>query len=234
MFIGHLAVGLASKKIAPSASLASLLFAALLADVMWPILVALGAEHVRLVPGAQPYALLADASYPWSHSLLMLIVLGAIFFGIHRYLSGENRVGLILGALVVSHWVLDFVSHGPDLPLWPAGPRVGLGLWRSLSGLMMLELAMFATGALIYFRSTLSRDRLGNWGFWVFVALLVGSYIGGVVAPSVPRSVRTFAFGAFAGNLVILLWAIWMGQHRYPAEGPDGVPAPRRVRVDLR
>ena len=128
MFIGHLAVGLASKKIAPSASLASLLFAALFADVIWPILVALGAEHVRLVPGAQPYALLADASYPWSHSLLMLIAWGAIFFGIHRYLSGENRVGLILGALVVSHWVLDFVSHGPDLPLWPAGPKVGLGL----------------------------------------------------------------------------------------------------------
>src|SRR5687767_7679436 len=146
MFIGHLAVGLASKKIAPSASLASLLFAALFADVIWPILVALGAERVRLVPGEHPYALLADASYPWSHSLLMLTVCGAIFFGIHRFLSGENRVGLILGALVVSHWLLDFVSHGPDLPVWPGGPRVGLGLWRSLSGLMMLELAMFATG----------------------------------------------------------------------------------------
>ena len=40
---------------------------------------------------------------------------------------------------MLSHWVLDFAVHRPDLPLWPAGPKVGLGLWNSIPGTFIVE-----------------------------------------------------------------------------------------------
>jgi len=46
MFIGHFAVGFAGKRATPRASFAALLFAALFADVLWPVLVAIGAAAV--------------------------------------------------------------------------------------------------------------------------------------------------------------------------------------------
>jgi hypothetical protein len=177
VFIGHFAVGFAGKRAAPGAPLSVLLLAALFADVLWPILVAVGIEEVRIVPGATVYTPLEFVSYPWSHSLLMLIIWGALFAAFYINRPDGRRIGLVLGLLVVSHWVLDWITHKPDMPLWPGGPQVGLGLWRSVGATMTVEILMFAVGVLIYARSTRSRDRIGMVGFWALVLLLFGFYI---------------------------------------------------------
>ena len=63
-------------------------------------------------------------------------------------------LGMILGLVVFSHWILDFIVHIPDLPLFLEGsPNLGLGLWGSGTGLIasiILELALFAIGIAIY------------------------------------------------------------------------------------
>ncbi len=46
-----------------------------------------------------------------------------------------------LAALAVGHWVLDFVGHRPDMPLWPRGPRLRLGRWNSVPATSAGELA---------------------------------------------------------------------------------------------
>jgi hypothetical protein len=217
VFIGHFAVGFAGKRAAPGAPLSVLLLAALFADVLWPILVAVGIEEVRIVPGATVYTPLEFVSYPWSHSLLMLIIWGALFAAFYINRPDGRRIGLVLGLLVVSHWVLDWITHKPDMPLWPGGPQVGLGLWRSVGATMTVEILMFAVGVLIYARSTRSRDRIGMVGFWALVLLLFGFYIMDSLMGSPPPSVRAIWISALIATALILVWAGWVDRHREPA-----------------
>ena len=134
MFIGHFAVGFASKRAAPRTSLTVLLTAALFLDVLWPIFLWLGLERVRIAPGDTAFTPLDFESYPFSHSLFMALVWSLLFAGIYfaltRYRTGTWWVGLA----VFSHWVLDWFTHRADLPLLPwGGPKVGLGLWNSVA-----------------------------------------------------------------------------------------------------
>lgn len=214
MFIGHFAVGFAGKKAAPKASLAALLLAALFADVLWPVLVATGAEQVRIAPGNTVYTPLEFVSYPWSHSLLMLILWGALFAAFYRGKPDGMRTGLVLGLLVVSHWVLDWITHRPDMPLWPRGPKYGLGLWNSVAGTMIVEIALFVVGVFIYARATRARDRVGSIGFWSLVLLLLGFYLFDSVTAAPPPSVTAIWISALIATAIILVWAGWVDRHR--------------------
>jgi hypothetical protein len=69
MFIGHLAVALAAKKLAPKTSLGTLVLGADFADFLWPALLLLGLEQVRITPGITNVAPFDFVSYPISHSL---------------------------------------------------------------------------------------------------------------------------------------------------------------------
>ncbi len=214
MFIGHFAVGFAGKRFAPRASLAALLLAALFADVLWPILVAIGAEEVRIAPGATAYTPLEFVSYPWSHSLLMLIIWGGLFAAYYRGKPDGARTGFVLGILVVSHWVLDWITHKPDMPLWPRGPKLGLGLWNSVYGTMAVEILMFVVGVAIYTKSTRARDRIGSVGWWALVVMVGGFYMSDSLSGSTPPSVSAIWISALIATAVTLVWAGWVDRHR--------------------
>src|SRR4029077_7128000 len=123
MFIGHFAVGLASKRFAPRTNAATLIAAAIFLDILWPIFVLLGWEQVRIDPGNTPFTPLEFVSYPWSHSLLMSL-LWATAFALIYYAATRYRAGSVAVWIGVnSHWILDWISHAPDMPLYPGGPR---------------------------------------------------------------------------------------------------------------
>ncbi len=101
MFIGHPAVGFAAKRVTPATNAGLLLGAAWLLDLLWPIFLLLGIEHVEIGPrGASPFLTLRFTDYPWSHSLLMSIVwsvlAGAVYFAVTRYGRGSVMIGLLL------------------------------------------------------------------------------------------------------------------------------------------
>lgn len=146
MFIGHFAVGFACKPVAPRTSLALLLAAPLLPDILWPVFLLTGWERVRIDPGNTRFTPLDLAYYPWSHSLLMTIVWASVFALIYRLVTGYGRGALVLWMGVVTHWILDWITHRPDMPLYPGSPRFGLGLWNSVAGTLVVELCMFALG----------------------------------------------------------------------------------------
>ena len=129
MFIGHYALGLAAKRLAPRTSLGTLFVAPTLADLLWPVFLLLGWERVSPSGVTNPFLTLTFDAYPISHSLLALIGWGALYALLYRARTGYGRGAIVVGLLVVSHWVLDFVTHVPDMPLYPGGPKVGLGLW---------------------------------------------------------------------------------------------------------
>src|SRR5207302_156579 len=70
--------------------------------------------------------------YPWSHSLLMAAVWAVLFAIVYQTVKGDHAGAAWVGIAVASHWVLDCVTHRPDLPLYPGGgERLGLALWQS-------------------------------------------------------------------------------------------------------
>lgn len=212
MFIGHYGLALATKRAAPRVSLGTLIAAAQLADLIWPVLLLLGLEHVRIVPNANPLLTLSFDSYPWTHSLLMAVVWAVIAGGGYAAIRRNRTGGVVVGLLVVSHWVLDWITHVPDLPLYPGGPRVGLGLWRSLYGTLVVETAVFMVGVVVYTRVTRTNDRTGRWAFWAFVAVLAVLYVAATFGPP-PETVSGLAWGALAGWL-IPLFGWWVDRHR--------------------
>lgn len=213
MFIGHLALGFAAKRVTPRVSLAMLLLASQWADTLWPVFLALGIEEVRIVPGDTAFTPLQFVSYPYSHSLAALVIWGVVVGGVYRGIAGGRRTVWVLSALVVSHWLLDYVTHRPDMPLYPGGATYGLGLWNSVTGTILLEGALFAAGVLIYARGTRPRDRVGRWGLAGLVAVLMVAYVANV-AGGAPPSVTMIVIAACAGATLLTLWAWWVDRHR--------------------
>lgn len=221
MFIGHVAVGFAAKRAAPRTSLGLLVAAPLFADMLWPIFLLLGWEHLRIDPDPpNPFLSLAFASYPISHSLLALTGWALLAAGAYwiatRYRSGAVWIGIG----VVSHWFLDFVTHRPDMPLWPGGPKVGLGLWHSVPATVAVETAMFAVAVWIYVRATRPRDGVGRWSLVAFVVLELAIYAANAVGPA-PPSERAVAWVTLSLWL-LPLWAAWFDRHRrYLSDEPS-------------
>jgi hypothetical protein len=215
MFIGHLGVGLAVKRVAPGPSLGTALLAAQWADGIWPVFVLLGLEHVEISPGITKVTPLDFVSYPWSHSLLADVGWAALFAVVYGALRKDWPGAGWLAALVMSHWVLDVIAHRPDMPTWPGGPKLGLGLWNSVVGSLIVEFALYGAGIWLYVRSTRTRDALGSALFWIFIVVLGGIYVASVFGPP-PPSERALAFTGLAGWLFVA-WAYWIDRHRVPA-----------------
>jgi membrane-bound metal-dependent hydrolase YbcI (DUF457 family) len=152
MFVGHAAVALAARPLLPRRSLGVLFAAAFWVDLVWPVLLLLGVETVRVRPGDTAFTPLEFVDYPWTHSLLAVVGWSLLFALV--VLRGAIRPKLdfcLLALLVASHWLLDFVTHRPDLPLVPGGTeRWGLGLWNSVPATLAVEGALFALGIAIY------------------------------------------------------------------------------------
>ncbi len=147
MFLGHYAVALGSKRVAPAVSLGTLFAAAAFLDLVWPVLVIAGVERVAVAPGSTAFTPLDFEYYPISHSLLMSAVWGVAFGGVYFLIRRRRLPAIMLGLLVVSHWVLDAVVHRPDLPLTLSGPtRVGLGLWNSVPGTLAVQVPARSPG----------------------------------------------------------------------------------------
>jgi hypothetical protein len=213
MFIGHYALGFAAKRVEPTLSLPALLAAPELLDLLWPIFVLAGIEHVEIAPGDTAFTPLRFVSYPWSHSLVMSIIWGIAFGAIVRIRGGSVRAAGIGAVLVVSHWVLDAASHRPDMPLFPGGgPQIGFGLWRSVPATLAVEIVLYAAGVALYSSATRSKDKTGTWAYVGLVAFLFIAYVGNVLGPP-PPSATAVAISALALWL-IPLWGIWIERHR--------------------
>lgn len=216
MFIGHYALAFAARPAVKRPGLGSLLLAVSWVDLIWPIFLLLGLERVRIAPGITARTPLDFVSYPWTHSLLMGIVwalLLALLFSRGRW---PRRDQVIFGLLLLSHWVLDWISHRPDLPLWPGGPKVGLGLWYNNAATTGVESLLFLAGLALYLRGTRAKSwkgRLSLWSFLLFIgALYTMDSLGGPPPPS-ERFLAWFSLGAWLAPL----WGMWIERTRETA-----------------
>jgi membrane-bound metal-dependent hydrolase YbcI (DUF457 family) len=215
MFIGHFALGFGAKSVAPKVSLGSLFLAAQFIDLLWPTLLLLGVERVRIAPGATAVTPLFFEHYPVSHSLFAVIGWAILVSGVYLFGRKEARGALILALLVISHWLLDALVHRPDLPLFPGSQTlIGLNLWSSLPITLAIEVPLFALGVWLYARVTRPRDATGKWALWALVAFLLATYAANLFGPP-PPSVTAIAW---AGQLqwLLVVWGYWIDRHRAP------------------
>lgn len=213
MFVGHFGLALAAKKVAPRTSLGALVFATEFVDMLWPICLLLGIEHVSVAPGITRMTPLNFTDYPITHSLLMgmawAVVVGGIYFLLQRY----GRGALVLGVGVLSHWILDWLTHRPDLTLYPGGTiKYGLGLWNHPAAEMILEGGIFVTGVAIYLTSTNARDKVGHYGTWSLIVLLLFGWISAVFGGAPPNATM-LAWGSLS-IWITVPWAWWADKHR--------------------
>jgi hypothetical protein len=201
VFLGHFAAGLVASRIEPKLPLGTAFLAAQLPDAIWPYLLLTGVERVEIVPGDTAVTPLRFVHYPWSHSLLMVILWGGAAFLAYRALGRTTRPALLLFALVVSHWVLDFVSHRSDMPVLLGGPFVGLGLWNSVAATLVVEGLLFTGAVFLY-----ARTRRPRRGFYALTALLAAIYVANLFGPP-PPSVTAIAVSMIV--VVPILW--WWG-----------------------
>ena len=212
MFIGHNAVGFAAKKVAPRANLGILMGAAMLLDLVWPIMLLTGVEHVRIHRGDTRLSPLEFTDYPWTHSLAMAAAWSVAAAIVYWIFAHYGRGALVVGFCVFSHWVLDWITHRPDLPLYPHGSKVGLGLWNHPIVTIGVEAAMFAVGVLMYRDATKPRDRIGSIAMWAFILFLAAVYIANASGTPPPNE-RVLAWVALSSWL-LPLWAWWFDRHR--------------------
>jgi hypothetical protein len=212
MFVGHLSVGLIGKRMEPKISLGTWMLAVMLADlVCFPFLIA-GIERFHIEPGATLNRFAGDI--PYSHSLLMDAVWGALFAAAYFLRRRYRRGAWLLWAGVLSHWVLDVISHRPDMQLAPGAHVVlGLGLWNSMPATLIVEGGLWLFTIAVYVRATRPIKRAGVYAFWIGIALLTLSWYGNIRRGMDPDALRAGVGGLIFFSCLVA-WAYWVNRLR--------------------
>jgi hypothetical protein len=213
MFLGHFAVGFATKRLAPHASLGWHLLAPAFLDVLFPIFVLAGIESTAIEPGYTAVTPLNLYDIPWSHSLVTSLLWSLLFGGVYFALRKNARTAAILGAGVFSHFVLDWVTHRPEMQLAPGTPHtLGLNLWASVPGTLAVEFLLFGLGVFLYVRGSRPLSASGTYSLAAFVVVLVVAYLANVFGPP-PPSVN-FVVGGILALLLLIPWAAAFDKRR--------------------
>jgi hypothetical protein len=215
MFVGHYGPSFAIKSLRPAIPLWLLFLAVQIVDVAWAVLILLGVEKVRIVPGITASNPLDLYYMPYTHSLVAAIfwsVAVAVFVWLLPRVA-TRAAAVWVGAAVFSHWVLDLLVHRPDLPLYDDTMKVGLGLWNYPTVALALESALLVGGMILYLRVTKPINAIGRVGLPIFGVLMLAiqSYVFFGPPPASPAAA---AITALASYVVFAVIAEWLARQR--------------------
>jgi hypothetical protein len=212
MLVGHYSLALIGKRVEPRLSLWTTMLAAMLADFLWCVFLIAGIEEVRMKPGLtissgmRAIDVVEASRIALSHSLATDIVWAAIFAGLFSVWRRNGTGARILFALVISHWLLDFVSHPPDMPLVPGIDRhFGLGLWTSFRATLVVEGFMWLLAVVVYVSGIQSR-RSAKFVFFGGVAFLTLAWLGNIAGPP-PSNLHIIGFSSLTFFTLTVVWA---------------------------
>lgn len=215
MFIGHFAAALAAKKTDNKPSLGTMFMAAQWLDLLWPVLLLTGTEKVLIEPGNSASTPLNFIHYPVSHSLFAVLIWAFLFGLVYFFMKRNIRSTLVIGLLVLSHWILDLVVHIPDLPITPFSDyKVGFGLWNYKYLSLATELLFFFWAVYLYAKATVAVNKTGNISFWSLIILLFLIHLMNAFGPP-PSAVKPVAIVGLAQWLLVA-WAYWTDKNRTP------------------
>jgi membrane-bound metal-dependent hydrolase YbcI (DUF457 family) len=214
MFVGHFAVGFVAKRMEPRISLGTTVLAAMLPDLLWGIFLVAGIEHVYFKPGRGAANYLEASDIALSHSLLMDAIWGAALASAYYLRRRYPRGAWVLFFAVLSHWLLDFLSHRPDMPLAPGMHRYfGLGLWTSVPATLVVEGGFWLIAVILYARATRPKSRAGVVAFWSAVVVLTLAWYNNI-AGSPPPNPSNAGISSLIFFSIAVAWAYWINRLR--------------------
>lgn len=221
MFIGHYGIALAAKRADKNIPLGLLFFAAQFADILFFTLVLLGIERMTFSPGITNVSPLDFTYYPYSHSLTASILWGGLFFVVFKiapskFDSNKNKSALIVGAVALSHFLLDLIVHREDLPLFGGDSyKIGLGLWNYVFVSSFIELLIFLAGLWVYLKSTKGVTFAGKYGMAIFSAFVSIMWLASLLAPT-PSEFNIIGFTIFGlvFQLLVIGTVSWLDRKR--------------------
>ena len=219
MFIGHYAPALVAAARPSAAGLGTLFVAAQLVDIGFAVLLIPGIEAMRIVPGITATNPMDLHHMPYTHSLLGAIIWAKIF-GLLVWAVTRRKAAAIGAALVVlSHWFIDLVVHIPDLTLYGARPKLGLGLWNHPLVAMPLELLLI--GAALAYYTHRTQTPSGNIRLGILAGLLLLFQTIDWFGPK--ERVYSLAIPAtmIAAYALLAATAAWAGANRTLASAAD-------------
>ena len=199
MFVGHYSVAFAAKSERNRIPLWVLFIAVQFLDYIWATLVLLGIEKLRVIKGFTAGSMIDSYYHPYSHSLITALIWSAVAAVIYKSVwraKASSAAALLVGVAVFSHWVLDFIAHPRDLPIYGNTWKVGLGFWNYRGPEFVLEVALLAGGIVLYLaRNAISTAR--KKAVVGFGLALVIVQIGDTFVPRTPLSDRATAMGVW-------------------------------------
>lgn len=220
MFVGHYAAAFVLRPLRKSPSLPVLFVAVQLMDILFFGFVLAGTESLRLTPGITAMNPLDLYNMPFSHGLAGVLVQSALFGLLIAALMGEGqRVvgGIIAGMAVFSHWILDVITHRPDMMLFHEIDKIGAGLWNYPAAAMAVETLVIVSAFVLFIAA--SRPRAGA-GRASLIALGVGMVVLQCVnwfGPAPNPLTTSLDFVAAQGLLayaVLAALALWVERSR--------------------
>jgi len=192
MFLGHLGVDLALKKLEPEVNLGALVAASMLPDVLLGVFTLAGVEQV-VVPENFSQLRYLHFIFPYSHSFVAALLWALVVFGLSvalwrgRPQSRWRAAGVITAAYFL-HWLGDVIVHPAQIPLaGNTSPMLGLGLWNHLGLAIALELLLAGIGLVLYWSVKSPADRKARWGVLALMLAMALTSIGGqVFSPVAP------------------------------------------------
>ncbi len=147
---------------------------------------------------------------PYSHSLGMSVIWSCLLGVVVGYLGRSTKAGCVVALVVFSHWILDYITHIPDLPLWFGTTKVGLGLWKSAWATFILETILFGSGIFLYLKNRGPASQKQKLIYWSLISFMFIIYLLHVFGPKPPEtnSPSLVAGPAFAIWLLVL-WAYY-------------------------
>ena len=213
MFIGHFGVGLAAKKVNSKLSLGTLFLASQFIDLLWPIFLLFGWESVKIESGNTAFTPLNFVYYPFSHSLLGVLIWAFLFGLIYYFIKKNYKASILLGVLVISYWVLDLLTHKPDLQIFPwSNVKVGFGLWNSVLFTMIVESIIFVAGIYFYQKTTKANNKKGSLGFWMLILFLSIIYLMNIFGSPPPNETAIGIVGL--SQWLLIVWAYRIDKNR--------------------
>ena len=216
MFVGHYAVSLALKNFEKRASLGVLFLAVQFVDILFMPFVLLGIERMNIVPDFTQSTHFELEYVPFTHSLVGSVFWAAVAYVVFRWLFVRKQaVALVVALAVFSHWVLDLITHTPDLPLWTDDTiKLGFGLWNSAAATYALE-AILLIGALwLYLRATRASSALGKYAIAAFIAILLLINIVNIYGPPPQGGKIEMAVSAMVAYFLFAGVAFWLDKKR--------------------
>ena len=210
MLIGHYGPAFMIKAIDKKVPLWMLFIAVQVPDIIWGTLILLGIEKANINPLQASNPL--DLYYmPYSHGLLSTVIYSLVIVGLLMlipYFRRKPSIAWWLGAAIFSHWLLDFLSHRPDLPIYGNSMKIGLGLWNHPTWAVIVELGIFLVGAIWYAIAVRGFKGWSNWLFWGFVvvSILASTLRGDAMSPASASTIAISALLFYAAATVIIYY----------------------------